>query len=67
MEYTFICNRCLRRQVRSIPVDKYDEEKDKQVCSFCTGNTKMERVIEFDGGIKLSSGMYGTGKNGWNK
>lgn len=49
MNYTFRCNRCLRLQTRAIPVDRYDEEKDKQICSYCTVNTKMERVIEWNG------------------
>lgn len=65
MTYKFKCVKCDNEEYKTIAIDKYDELKNKQVCSKC-GN-HMERLLEFGGSINLSSGMYGIdGNAGWN-
>lgn len=65
MVYSFVCPVCKKVFERNIPMSKYDEEKNKQFCEY--DKEKLERAFEkFDGNIKLSSGMYGTGNGGWN-
>ena len=56
MTYLFSCKKCSRKEYREIPMNKYDTEKNKQICSC---GAKMERVIEWSG-IAESSNM-----NGW--
>lgn len=60
--YKFKCTKCEKEEERDIPMSHYDEQKDKQLCSECV--SKMTRVIEFSGSVKLCEGMYGA--NGWN-
>lgn len=62
MNYRFNCEKCRKSTEIDIPIDKYDSEKDKQVCE-CGG--KLSRVIEWQGWAKASGdGWYG--KNGSN-
>lgn len=64
MTYKFKCVKCDNEEDKTIAIDKYDELKNKQVCSKC-GN-HMDRVLEFNGSVGLCSGMYGTSNGGWN-
>lgn len=68
MTYKWKCNKCLAEFDESVPMSEYDKFKEEtHECPNCGCKVKFERVFEkFDGGIKLSSGMYGTGKGGWN-
>ena len=58
MKYLFSCTNlnCNKKENRDIPMNLYDNEKDKQ---FCSCGAKMERVIEWSG-VAESSNM-----NGW--
>ena len=56
MHYLFSCTKCNKKENRDIPINKYDTEKNKQICSC---GAKMQRVIEW-AGIAESSNM-----NGW--
>lgn len=65
MTYKFECKECQNEEEKNIPVEKYDEEKHKQICSKCNGS--MFRIIEFSDAVGLCSGMYGTsGSGSWN-
>ena len=56
MFYLYSCPKCHKKENRDIPINKYDTEKNKQICSC---GAKMQRVIEWSG-IAESSNM-----NGW--
>lgn len=56
MKYLFSCTKCKKKENRDIPIQNYDEQKNKQICSC---GAKMHRVIEWTG-IAESSNM-----NGW--
>ena len=47
MYYCFRCDYCGQTRSIDIPMAKYDIEKNNQRCTKC--NTKMERVIEWNG------------------
>lgn len=66
MTYQFKCEKCNNIEDKTIAIDDYDKEKNNQICSKC--NSRMERVLGFDGSISLSSGMYGidSPNGGWN-
>lgn len=65
MIYKFSCEKCGYTHNCEIRISDYDYAKNNQKCPKCGG--KMTRVFErFDGGISLSSGMYGIdGNGGW--
>ena len=64
MEYRFKCPNCGNEQKIAIPMDEYDNEKDKQTCKKC-GNI-LERVIEFEGSIGGTGGYDSVaGKASW--
>ena len=48
MKYLFSCTntKCRKKENRDIPMNLYDTEKDKQICSC---GARMERVIEWTG------------------
>ena len=63
MIYPFECIGCKHKQNVDIKMSDYDKAKNEQKCPECGG--KMIRVFEkFDGGISLSSGMYGIDNGG---
>lgn len=64
MEYMFRCPKCGNEQKIAIPMDEYDEKKNKQTCKKC-GNL-LERVIEFSGSIGGTGGYDSVaGKASW--
>lgn len=64
MYYKFKCPECNNVQDISIPMDEYDNEKNKQQCCKC--GAMLKRVIEFDGGIGMTGGYDVTaGKASW--
>lgn len=65
MKYPFKCKGCGKTHYLICSMNDYDVLKDRENCPYC--GTLTERVFEsFDGNIKLSNGMYGTGNGGWN-
>ena len=62
MKYLFSCTKCSKKENRDIPMNQYDTEKNKQIC---TCGAKMERVIEWSG-IAEGSGSGWFGKAGSN-
>ena len=56
MFYLFNCSKCHKNESRDIPMDKYDKEKNNQICSC---GAKMQRVIEWSGIAESSN------SNGW--
>ena len=54
MTYKFKCKECGNIQYIDIKMSDYDELKNKQKCEKC--NSKMERVIEFEGAIGATGG-----------
>lgn len=62
MNYLFKCANCKKQEMRDIPMNQYDTEKNKQVC---TCGAKMERVIEWSG-IAEGKGEGWYGKAGGN-
>ena len=54
MKYLFSCTKCQKKESRDIPMNKYDTEKNNQICSC---GAKMERVIEWSG-IATDIGGY---------
>lgn len=47
MYYKFRCKGCNKLHEIDIKMADYDKEKDNQVCPNC--NSKMDRVIEWEG------------------
>ena len=47
MKYRFRCDKCIKVFEVDIPMNEYNQEKDKQFCSEC--NSKLERIIEWNG------------------
>lgn len=65
MTYLFECPKCNKEKDLVCTMSEYDELKSIQICPDC--KIKMNRVFEpMNGSIRLSSGMYGTSKGGWN-
>ena len=62
MKYLFTCKKCHKKENRDIPMNQYDTEKNKQIC---TCGAKMERVIEWSG-IAEGKGDGWHGKAGSN-
>ena len=60
MYYNFKCKNCHKLHPVDIPMADYDKEKDNQVCPDC--NSKMERVIEWQG-IATGDGAGWCGKS----
>lgn len=54
MKYLFNCQNCGQKRYIDIPMSEYDKEKSKQVCTNC--NSKMERIIEFEGSVGTTGG-----------
>lgn len=54
MVYNFICDNCGKEFEIDIPVQQYDEQKDKQVCKEC--GSHLQRKIEWHG-IAIGSGQ----------
>lgn len=47
MLYKFKCKKCKKIELRSINIEDYDKEKNKQLCRVC--EQPMERVLEWSG------------------
>lgn len=47
MLYKFKCKKCKKIELRSINIEDYDKEKNKQLCRAC--EQPMERVLEWSG------------------
>lgn len=63
MTYKFKCKECGNIQDIDIKMSDYDELKNKQKCEKC--NSKMERVIEFEGSISGGGdGWFGKSNGG---
>lgn len=63
MLYKFVCKKCGREEELDIPIDKYDELKNKQFCILCRG--KLERIIEWTGIAEgHGDGWFGNSKGG---
>lgn len=64
MLYRFRCITCGKYHYKNIPMDKYDELKDKQICDD-DGNL-LERVIEWNGPANNLGGYSDVaGRAGW--
>ena len=64
MEYRFRCPKCGNEQKIAIPMDEYDELKDKQICD--DDGSPLERIIEFEGSIGGTGGYDSVaGRAGW--
>lgn len=65
MQYSFYCESCGNEESINIPIEKYDLEKNNQVCPNC--NKPLKRKIEFSGAISgHGDGWFGTSSGGWN-
>lgn len=62
-QYIFNCNKCKKDVELTIPINDYDEQKDKQVCKKC--GSKMTRVFT-DIGLTTygCTGFYDTDNRG---
>ena len=58
MLYKFKC-KCGNTEERDIPIKDYTEQKDKQFCSKC--ESKMERIIEWEGPATINGGYESVG------
>jgi Zn finger protein HypA/HybF involved in hydrogenase expression len=54
MLYKFKCKKCRKIEFRSINIEDYDKEKNKQLCQAC--GQPMERVIEWTGTATINGG-----------
>ena len=61
MDYKFKCQVCRSTIIIDIPIEDYDNQKDKQICPVCyavdSNKVLLKRVIEWSG---IASGN-GTG------
>ena len=57
MKYEFECELCKTQAEIDIPMNEYEDLKDKQSCPRCSG--KMKRILAWQGCASLCSGMYG--------
>lgn len=62
MKYLFNCPNCGQKRYIDIPISEYDKEKGRQVCTNC--NSKMNRIIEFEGSIHGGGGGWFGKSNG---
>ena len=62
MDYKFYCIKCEKDVIVDIPMNKYNEEKDKQKCEC---GTPLRRVYEWNG-IATGSGDGWCGKSSGN-
>lgn len=64
MLYRYKCITCGKYHYKNIPMDKYDELKDKQICD--DDGSPLERIIEFEGSIGGTGGYDSVaGKASW--
>lgn len=56
MYYDFKCKSCEEVEEKSIPMDEYKEQEDKQICSKCGG--KMIRILTPIGGTFYNCGGF---------
>lgn len=62
MIYEFYCKKCKKDFEVEIPIDKYDDEKEKQKCPEC--GEKLKRHLIFNGGIEFKGpGFFNTDNN----
>ena len=64
MFYSFKCTKCGYKYDIDIPMSEYTEKKDKQKCIKC--NSKLERVIEWEGPADINGGYEAVaGRASW--
>lgn len=64
MKYLFDCPNCGQKRYIDIPMSDYDKAKNRQVCTNC--NSKMNRIIEFEGSVGTTGGYDAVvGKASW--
>lgn len=61
-EYAWRCSKCGKRIIRAIPIDDYDNEKDRQF--HLEDGGKLERIIEFEGLVGATGGYDSVGGRG---
>ena len=63
MLYKFKCTKCKKTELRSISIEDYDNEKNKQLCTAC--GQPMARVIEWNGTASgYGDGWFGKSNGG---
>lgn len=64
MQYSFYCDGCGNEESINIPIEKYNQEKNNQVCSKC--GKPLKRKFEFSGSIGRTGGYDSVGgKASW--
>lgn len=54
MEYLFCCDKCKKRYIIEIPMERYSTDKNIQRCPRCS--TLLERVLEWHGPANINGG-----------